>query len=209
MDNQQSNHLTTSQHRDQKLIESLLAFALEHGATRAARLDPDQVLVESRLAAFCRSPKCPHYGLSMSCPPHVSGPAGMRRFLRESRHAIVLRVEVDSDSLNGEDRPELLRLLHEITATIEAEARRLGFQQTRAFAGGSCKASFCPGEKECAVLSGAGTCRNPESARPSLSGFGVNVGELMQAAGWSSSIFSSASPEQDQLSWLAALILLG
>ncbi len=188
---------------DTDRIDALLVFAEEVGATRAARLDPEVIRVESRLAAYCRTPKCPHFGLSMSCPPNVSGPPGMKKMVENSRHAIVIRIEVDSDSLHGEQRPELMRLLHEITAAVEIQARKLGFAEARAFAGGSCKMSFCADHDRCLALSENGNCRYPDQARPSMSG------ELMKAAGWSTSLF----PPEDrhgnsQLSWIAGLILL-
>lgn len=139
-----NDEIPSAPYPDADRITALLTFATAVGATRAARLDPEAVQVENRLAAFCRSPKCPHYGQSMSCPPHVAGPAALRKILNKSLHAIVLRIEIDSDSLNGEQRPEVMRLLHEITAMVESEAKRLGFQQVQAFAGGSWKASFVP-----------------------------------------------------------------
>jgi len=190
-------------------ISSLLSFAKSIGATKAAMLNPCEVQVESRLAGFCKSPKCPHFGLSMSCPPHISGPAGMRKHLEKSSYALVIRIEIDSDSLHGEDRPVVMRLLHEISAAVEQEALRLGFAEAYAFAGGSCKMSFCASHEKCAVLSGEGNCRNPEAARPSMSGFGINVGALMQSLGWSTSLFAEKDDSGvSQSAWVAGLILL-
>ena len=39
------------------------------------------------------------------------------------------------------------------------------------------------------MIAGGGSCRYPEQARTSMSGYGVNVGELIKFAGWST-IFS-------------------
>lgn len=193
---------------DDKLLR-LLDFAKNSGATKVAVIAPHQVRIEARLAGFCKSPKCPHFGLSMSCPPHIKGPAAMRKLLQMNRYALIIRIEVDSDSLNGEDRPLVMRLLHEITAGVEREAIRLGFSSAYAFAGGSCKMSFCAAHDNCAVLSGEGRCRYPEAARPSMSGFGVNVGALMQAAGWSTTLFSEKdSTGSAQPAWVAGLVLL-
>jgi len=42
-----------------------------------------------------------------------------------------------------------------------------------------------------------------------MSGFGVNVGELMKAAGWSSNLFKPGiNDKEEQLSWVAGLVLL-
>ncbi len=197
------------EYQDKKKIDSLLKFTAHTGATKFKRLSPENVRVEESLAAFCREPKCPHYGRSMSCPPYVSGPEGFKKILQSCQHAIVFRIDIQSSSLHGEDRPAVMRLLHEITADIENEAKRLGFSDSIGFAGGSCKPSFCGEYSNCRVIAEQGDCRYPENARASMSGYGVNVGELMKAAGWSGSLFTSDSKNgEEQLSWVAGLVLL-
>lgn len=194
-------------HDDQEIIDALVKFAVHAGATKARCLPPESVRVEARLADFCREPKCPYYGQSMSCPPHVSGPAGIRKLLQSCRHALVFRIEIESASLHGADRPAVMRLLHEITAEIETEAKRLGFSGSIGLAGGSCKESFCPEQPNCRVLTGQGECRHPQHSRTSMSGYGVNVGELMKSAGWSNKLFT-ANDDGEQLAWVAGLVLL-
>lgn len=198
-----------NEYQDQEKISFLIEFAKHAGATKVKRLSPESVCVEDNLAAFCQEPKCPHFGQAMSCPPHVSGPAGFRKLLQLSRHVIVCRIEIQASSLHGEDRPAVMRLLHEITATIEKEAKRLGFTKSAGFAGGSCKPSFCQDQPNCRVIAEHGDCLHPEHARPSMSGYGINVGELMKSAGWSTTLFNSSNSDQEeQLSWVAGLVLL-
>ncbi len=133
----------------------------------------------------------------------------IRNLLKQSEHVIVIRIEVDSDSLHGEERPFVMQLLHEITAGIEIEARRIGFANALGLAAGSCKVSFCNDHQACNVINGNGTCRHPAKARQSMSGYGINVGELMKAAGWSTTLFTGTdSDEKDQLAWVAGLIVL-
>jgi predicted metal-binding protein len=193
----------------QKEMKKIIAFAEEAGATRAAIIPAAEIQVENKLASYCRSPKCPFFGQSASCPPYVGGPAAMRRMIAECEYAIVLRIEVDAASLHGEDRPQVMRLLHEISAAVEAEAKRLGFVGAKAFAGGSCKASFCATYADCQVITGKGACRNPDAARPSMSGYGVNVGGLMASAGWSTDLFPPKDESgTEQLAWIAGLVLL-
>lgn len=197
------------EYQDKRMIDALLQFAEDTGATKAKRLPPECVSVEDKLADFCRDPKCPYWGQSMSCPPNVSGPEGMRKLLRSSTHVIVFRIEIQSSSLHGEDRPVVMRLLHEITAAIELEAKRLGFPKSEGFAGGSCKPSFCFDQPNCRVIAGGGECRHPQHARPSMSGFGVNVGELMKSAGWSNNLFSASDiDDEERLAWVAGLVLV-
>ncbi len=193
----------------QNKIDLLIRFATDNGATAAAELSPRDIHVEKSLAAYCRQPKCPHFGMSMSCPPHISGPAGFKMLALNSSSAIAIRIEIDAESLHGEGRPEVMRLLHEITAAVEIEAKRLGFTNASGFSGGSCKISFCGNYDTCRVLSGEGGCRYPDQARPSMSGFGVNVGELMKSAGWSSNLFSTEPGKNTpQPAWVAGVVLL-
>jgi predicted metal-binding protein len=190
-----------------KTSEVLITFALQAGATKAAILPAGKVRVEDRLASFCHEPKCPYRGLSTNCPPHVSGPTGFRELLAACRQVLVIRLEVESSSLHGEERPFVLRLLHETVARTEQRAMELGFSKASGFAGGSCKPSFCADKKTCRAIE-KGRCRFPDLARPSLSGYGVNVGKLMEAAGWSTVLFSSEQDDQNRLAWIAGLILL-
>lgn len=196
--------------KDKNTIDYLLEYALLCGATKSARLAPEKVKIENKLAAYCREPKCPNFGQSASCPPFVSGPGGLRKKLTNSSHAIVIRIEIDAESLHGESRSEVMRLLHEITATVEIRAREVGYSEATGYAGGSCKMSFCHDHEECKVVSGQERCRYPNSARQSMSGFGVNVGELMKQAGWSTDLFSARNDTFDngKLSWVAGLIVL-
>ncbi len=187
-------------------IEELIDFALHIGATKAKRLPPSVISVEDKLAVFCEEPKCSQWGQSMSCPPYIKGPAALREFLQICSHVIVLRIEIQSESLHGEDRPQVMRLLHEITAEVEQKAISLGFSGAKGLAGGSCKPSFCHDQLRCRVIEEEGDCRHPEHARQSMSGYGINVGKLMQAAGWSTNLFVTV--DDDQLSWVAGLVLL-
>lgn len=160
---------------------ALEAHAIGRGASGARVIDPSLVVVRDELAEICREPGCPSYGLSASCPPHVGGPGAMRELLARSGGALVVVLEVPTPSLLGEERHEVFRLLHEVVSSAEALARELGLGEARAFAGGSCKLLFCEGEAGCAALDDPAACRHPEVARPSMSGFGVDVTRLVEA----------------------------
>ena len=176
--------MTTDADPTPRGLEALVSLARTLGATHAAVIPAEAIVVEDHLAALCRDPRCPNYGVSASCPPHVSGPAGFRDLLAGFRHALVFKIEVPGEILLSSERREVFRLLHEVAAGIETEAKRRGYTRSRAFAGGSCKGLFCPEESGCRVVEEGGDCRNPDRARPSMSGFGINVSSLMAAAGW-------------------------
>lgn len=170
--------------KDRHDLDGLIRLALRMGATHAARISARAIPVEDRLAGLCLEPRCPSYGLSAGCPPHVSGPDGFRDLVEGFEHAVVFKIEVPSKILLSSERLEIFRLLHEIAAGIESAARQQNHHRARGFAGGSCKGLFCAEERGCRVVDEGGPCRNPDRARPSMSGFGIDVTRLMAAAGW-------------------------
>lgn len=165
-------------------LQKLLIAACRAGATAAVILAAGDIVVEPELADRCLQPRCENYGLSMSCPPHVAGPQAFCRLLLDYSHALFFRIDVAAAMLYSSDNRQLFQTLHAVTAEIEHLAVELGFVAARGYAGDSCKRLFCPDEKECRALTDAATCRHPQTARPSMSGFGINVGALLRKAGW-------------------------
>jgi len=166
------------------LQDRLMRLARDLGAHDAAIVDAKAIIVEDRLADLCRQPGCPSYGLAASCPPHVGGPAQFRRWQQAVDWAVLIRIDVPTPILLGEKRRGVFRKLHEIAASIERSAIDSGWFEARAFAGGSCKELFCSDLPVCRVIHESGPCRHPDRARPSMSGFGIDVSRLMAAAGW-------------------------
>jgi len=195
---------------DPSVLEKLTQSACSLGAGGAAVIRTTEISIEEDLAMLCREPKCESYGLSAGCPPHVAGPAGFRELLKHFAQAVVFKIEVPSEVLLSNERTEVFRLLHETAAAIERLAVQLGYPDSKAFAGGSCKRLFCGAYAGCRVLSEGGECRNPDLARPSMSGFGVNVSKLMQAAGWTMKrVAREAESDAPSMGTICGLILIG
>jgi predicted metal-binding protein len=191
-------------------FKDLIHLAQAMGVSDACVISSSDLAVEDSLANLCREPKCRNYGLSPSCPPHVGGPSEFRKLQKNLKRAIVVRLVVPSAALFSDERGEIMRLLHEIVAGVEQGAVKMGFTHSKAFAGGSCKKIFCPQYADCRVLSEDGGCRNPEYARPSMSGFGINVSKLMKVCGWPAHIKTAESEGgSDPMSWVAGLIMVG
>jgi len=193
-----------------KDIKKLVSASVRMGASEAGVISPADIVVDDNLAKLCNGdPACENYGLSMSCPPHVAGPKQFRTWQKQSLHAIVIRIDVPASIMFSDEHREVVQLLHEIVASVEQEAIQMGYTQSRAFAGGSCKNLFCTEQPDCRVLAGNGDCRHPESARPSMSGFGINVTEMMRSAGWP---LKPANPEHaanaESMTWVAGLVLI-
>ena len=165
-------------------LQELLKGASLAGATEVAIIAAKDIAIEDELAERCRQPRCENYGLSRSCPPHVAGTVAFRKELETYDQALFFRVDVPVEVLFSSDNRELFQLLHEIAAGIEQAAIKLGYIRAKAFAGDSCKRIFCHDQPGCQALSPFGKCRNPQVARPSMSGFGINVAKLLQSVGW-------------------------
>lgn len=189
-------------------FEELEQLAMSLGATNVAIRSTTDIKVEEQLVSFCKDPRCSNYGLSPSCPPHVSGPDGFRTLLKNRSHVLVIRIVAPSSVLFSDERREFMAFLHELVATVELAAIEKGYTKSKAFAGGSCKDLFCFAEEDCNVLAKRGTCRNPDRARQSMSGFGVNVSHLIKTCGWESNI-KAKEPHDDQMTWVAGIVLLG
>ena len=200
------------QHDDKinRVLKELIKQAYRSGASSAAVISTGDISVEDDLADLCREPRCESYGLSTSCPPHVSGPSGFRELLKKFKHAIVIKIDVPLEILLSSERSDIMRLLHEIVAGIEQAAVKTGYPSSKAFAGGSCKKIFCHDYEGCRVLTEGGECRNPQHARPSMSGFGINVSKLMKVAGWTMNRYTrEADPGKASTAPICGLILIG
>ena len=191
-------------------LKELVELSSQLGASDVAVISTNNISVEDDLANLCREPQCENYGLSASCPPHVSGPSAFRKLLNNYKHAIVVKIDVPSEILFSNQRQEIFRLLHEIVATIEQSAIKMGFFDSKAYAGGSCKKLFCNNHVDCRVLTKNGECRNPGLARPSMSGFGINVSKLMKAAAMPYGMITHESEEtKTSMGTVCGLVIIG
>jgi len=189
-------------------LKFLTDKAIAYGASDAAVIDAGNIRINERLAAICRQPGCPFYGKSASCPPNVEGPEAFQQMLRKCTRAVIVRIDVPLDVLYSADHREVMAFLHGLVATVETLARSSGYARSRAFAGGSCKDLFCSSHANCQYLQN-GICRNPDSARPSMSGFGIDVGHLMTLASWHDKKLVQQDDKGQKISWIAGLILIG
>ncbi len=201
--------VTGSKHITQGEIRTLRELALRLGASDARAVDSADVRISDHLADLCREPRCDQYGTSGNGPPHISGPDGLRAIRAACPVALAVRIDLPIEILRSDDRREVMVVLHEMVAGIERAAAEMGYTRSAGFAGGCCKALFCADQTECRVLAG-GRCRHPDSARPSMSGFGVDVGHLMAGVGWSNDLgAASGTAPAGSTSWVAGLVLIG
>ena len=190
------------------VLAELIQEALQSGATEAAIIPASHIIVQTELADCCREPRCENYGLSANCPPHVGGPVAFNALLGKYDKALFFKIDVPSDLLYSADNRELFQLLHETAAGIEISAIQQGYPGAKAFAGESCRKIFCQDYPECLALSAGGECRYPQKARPSMSGFGVNVAKLLESAGWEDRLGGTTEARSAKMAFVCGLVLL-
>ena len=193
--------------------EQLLPLTCEAknlGATASAIILSKEIQIEDNLAALCNGEyKCPNFGVAASCPPHVKGPSGFRKWQAQSLYSIVVKIELPVSVMFSDERKGVMQLLHHIVAAVEQKAINSGFKKSKGFAGGSCKDLFCEAHENCCVIAENKSCRHLASARPSMSGFGINVTLLMASSGWSAPKAEKLDlSDKDATSWVAGLILV-
>jgi predicted metal-binding protein len=191
-------------------VAHLLHDAKRLGATSAALISSREIQVKEGLAGLCNGEyPCPNYGLSASCPPHVEGPVEFRKWQAQSKYSITVKIELPTSVMFSGERKGVMQLLHKIVAAVEQKAIESGFEKSKAFAGGSCKDLFCEDRETCRVLSENKSCRHPATARPSMSGFGIDVTQLMLSSGWPAPKAEKSNlSDKDPTTWVAGLIML-
>jgi len=108
----------------------------------------------------------------------------------------------------SDERKGVMQLLHHIVAAVEKKAIETGLEKSKAFAGGSCKDLFCEDQETCCVVAENKPC-HISHARPSMSGFGIDVTQLMLSSGWPAPKAEKTTlPAKDATSWVAGLIML-
>ena len=194
---------------EKKNLTKLQEYATELGAQSSALLAANVITIRNELAALCQKPGCPNFGLAASCPPHVGGPQAFLKDLESFIHALLFRVHAKKSEVFSAKVHEVMGGVHVIAASLEKRALELGFSRARAYAGGSCKKIFCQDHPNCQVVAQNGPCRNPDLARPSMSGFGIDVSALTKAAGWPMLVRNADSTRDDSTIPLYGLVIIG
>jgi predicted metal-binding protein len=190
-------------------LRDIVRKAYDFGATKVAIIPTKKIIVDNNLAEKCKEPRCENFGLSKSCPPYVSGPSVFKKLLEKLQQAIFFKIDVPSEILYSGERREIFQLLHQIAAGIEKEAIKMGYPNAQGYVGGSCKKIFCHNHAECHVISKKGECRNPQYARPSMSGYGINVSKLFEATGWNNNaVTHGTDATTNKMTYVCGLVLV-
>ena len=192
---------------DDESLRLIMEKALELGAAASCVVNPRDITINPEFVEFCKPPQCDAYGAGGNCPPNVMSTEDFDALLSGYTCGVAFKVEAPMAMLLEEEhRFEVIKVLQETTARLERFAVGIGFDKARGFAGGSCRRAFCREEEYCEVIEGTGACRNPDMARPSLSGVGVNFRELNRKLEWED---RSVGADGEPVGFMIGLVLLG
>lgn len=142
---------------------------------------------------------CPEYGNNLMCPPLIQPPSEFRKKLLTYDRVILMQliVQIQSDPAEAGYQEAYLHAvrLHHAVCNIELHGRFLGFPSATGYIAGCCRlCGTCPGFGK--------NCRNPDKARSSMEGNGIDVIETCANAGW-----EMAFPVRDKVSWTGLILL--
>ena len=169
-------------------LERYTRKALEFGATGAAVIPANSVVVDERVRLKCSQPRCWLYGEEPYCPPYTPEPEFMRKALGKFQWAVLVQTVVQPPE-DFTDRVQWYKghIKHqrqtcEIVSKLESLAYVDGYYLAVGFGAGGCKTTLCEGEL-CLMLDG-GRCKFPLKARSSMEGVGIDVFDLVNKVGW-------------------------
>lgn len=167
---------------DASLTESIVQFALDNGAFRAAFVDVEKIDTDPVFRDMCASNACGNYGRCWMCPPDVGDIDALMAELKTYDTALVYQTVGElEDSYDFEGMMEAgaahNRLVQRIRDHISPDAYGKDFSKILHLGAGGCR--VC---EVCAKKTGE-PCRFPEKALASLEAYGVNVSKLAAAAG--------------------------
>ncbi|OGS56914.1 MAG: hypothetical protein A3K60_01855 [Euryarchaeota archaeon RBG_19FT_COMBO_56_21] len=177
-----------------KRLGELVTEAKKRGASRAKIVPASIIVLDERVRLKCSVPLCDNYGRHLLCPPNVMPMDQFRRTLKSFKHALLLQIESDYDSLDKSTKhldADLCTNLEKATGTrgferkltqlveeMEALAFKKGFYLAAGLGGSEC--ILC---ETCVGQGSEEPCRHPFRARPSMQALGIDVIRTCESAG--------------------------
>lgn len=160
------------------MIDTIVSLALACGATHAAALPADGVVLDAAFRDICQSNACGNYGMCYMCPPDVGDIRAMMEAVRAYPSAVLYQtIHALEDSFDYEGMVEAGARHAGVSQALEQKLRGLNLRPYLHLSAGGCK--VCDG---CAKRESL-PCRHPDLAMPSLESYGVDVYHTAQNAG--------------------------
>jgi len=84
-------------------LDKLCELALSQGASAAAVLGTEGVVLDPRVRLKCMVPRCANYGRNLMCPPNVMEVEEFAKVLKQYSRSIVVQypIPLDSELMEG------------------------------------------------------------------------------------------------------------
>ena len=156
----------------------LVKLALENGATKAAVIPQDAIVLSATFFDICKANQCGNFGKCWMCPPDAGDIDELIAEAGSYRRALVYQtVGKLEDSYDFEGMMEAARVHGELSRRLTELFETQPFSRKLHLGAGGCH--VCP---VCAKRTQE-PCRHPELAMPSLETYGVAVSELAASCG--------------------------
>ena len=157
---------------------TIVQWALECGATNAAALLGNQVILDEGFRDICKSNTCGNYGKCYMCPPDVGDIHAMMAEVRAYPNAVLYQtIHALEDSYDYEGMVEAGKRHAQVSQALEKRLRERQNGNYLHLTLGGCRLCDACAKRE------ALPCRYPDWALPSLESYGVNVYSTSQYAG--------------------------
>ena len=154
--------------------EKIEELVKKHNVEDFKWIDPHTIVVGQWVRMKCLY-GCGEYGKTATCPPNVPSITECEKFFREYTSALVIHFEKFVD--RPEDRHAWTRKINESLLAVERDVFLAGNHKALVLYIDPC--NICG---DC--VPGRDDCRNPEDARPSLEGLGVDVFGTVRKQGY-------------------------
>ena len=145
-------------------------FARHLGMETCLEFNPEILVPEERIRAFCLENKCGKYGNNYMCPPHVGTLEEIRTKLKKYPQGLLLRATTSIDVSGDREGVRQTKVaFHKRILQVEEFLRERGIKQVWGMSGGSCGlCDVCQAKTD-------KPCLYPDQARMSIEAIGVDV----------------------------------
>jgi predicted metal-binding protein len=171
-------------------LERFRCMAIDLGATDAAIVSPDEIIVDEKVRVKCIYPKCSFYGTNINCPPYSPDLDFVRKLIARYHNGILFCVKGDPRDFVGTDflkrvgrKNRAKTTLNTICSEVESRAFYEGYHFALALGQGPCKSFWCP-DQPCSAFELEKACRFSLKARTSVEALGIDAFTMAAKRGW-------------------------
>ncbi len=145
--------------------------ALRAGATKAAVIDNEQIIMDKSFYEICEHGNCGSFGLCYACPPDIGPVEENMKRIRTFRHGLLYQtIGQIEDSYDIEGMADVSRKHAGIGVKLRREVAKFYTDETLQLSCGGCH--LC---EKCLKRDNNKPCRHPDLVMPAMEGMGIDV----------------------------------